>query len=530
MSLDNYEIVKELGRGGMGTVFLANDKRLKRQVAIKVLKIPPGMSDEDIEKSINSFKREAVAIANLAHNNIVCVYDIGHTENINYIVMELIDGAPLSKILNLQGQPFNLETGLKIADEICDSLSYIHKNKVIHRDIKPENIIYTAKGISKLTDFGISKFVGDDQLQFNDPPGSIKGTILYISPEQLQSPETVDGRADMYSFGVSLYELLTGKLPFDGSSPREVIMKILTDTPIAPSKIAKDLLPHIDAVIMKTLEKDPSKRYDSIDELRDELRNISDFRTKYAVQPMKKNDKQQKYYYSQIQIESLEDIVTTAKLLPEAGQQRFIYESEILLSKYMDEYKEQVKEKELAIGNNSSINQIDKYNNDEENNYSEDLTATDSSNFIQSFSCIVPKITQEGLNAARAMTMPIDLRLFLGKTNGNSTFKQIIDDSYSSENLTNVFNNLYNSSQKNYITLERVREPKGDVYLGEMLVEFDLVKKFQLDQCLTLKNKQNASSPTPKLIGEILLDSGYITRDKLLYILKLQHWYRRLLA
>ncbi|RZK13299.1 MAG: serine/threonine protein kinase, partial [Flavobacterium sp.] len=333
---DNYEIVKELGRGGMGAVFLANDKRLKRQVAIKVLKIPAGMSDSGIEDTINNFKREAVAIANLAHNNIVCVYDIGNKDNLHYIVMELIDGFPLSRILKTQGQPFSLETTLKISEEICDALIYTHKNKVIHRDIKPENIIYTAKGVSKLSDFGIAKFIGDENLQVVEQPGSIKGTILYISPEQLQSPESVDGRSDMYSFAVSLYELLTGRLPFEGESPREVIMKILTEEPIHPSKINKDLIPHIDHVLLKALSKEPSKRYDNIAEFRDELRNISDFRARYSVQPMKQAEaKQEKYYYSQLAIESFEDITKYSRMLPEAGQQRLLYEIEMLFSSFI---------------------------------------------------------------------------------------------------------------------------------------------------------------------------------------------------
>lgn len=530
MSIDNYEIVKELGRGGMGAVFLANDKRLKRQVAIKVLKIPPGMSDAGIEDTINNFKREAVAIANLAHNNIVCVYDIGNKDNLHYIVMELIDGFPLSRILKTQGQPFNLETTLKISEEICDALIYTHKNKVIHRDIKPENIIYTAKGVSKLSDFGIAKFIGDENLQVIEQPGSIKGTILYISPEQLQSPESVDGRSDMYSFAVSLYELLTGRLPFEGESPREVIMKILTEEPIAPSKINKDLLPHIDHVLLKALSKEPSKRYDNITEFRDELRNISDFRARYSVQPMKQVEtKQEKYYYSQLAIESFEDITKYSRMLPEAGQQRLLYEIEMLFSKYMEEYKDEL--------DNEAANQTSSYNSKKEEMNVENLSfeshintesiGSSESGFVESFSYVVPKIQPGGMDSLRSMSVPMELIIFLGKINGVSSFKQILDASYPDDKINDIFNLLYNSVQKNLISLEIKGSPQSPILIGDMMLVLNAVTRFNLNNAL-IKKRQLEGTPNAKLIGEMLLDAGYLTREKLLHVLRLQHWYRRL--
>ncbi|GIW23088.1 MAG: hypothetical protein KatS3mg068_2095 [Candidatus Sericytochromatia bacterium] len=260
----------------------------------------------------------------------------------HYIVMELIEGSPLSKLLKLQGQPFPLEYVLKISDEICDALYYIHKNKVIHRDIKPENIIYTSKGVAKLTDFGIAKFEGDKEMESANK-GGITGTILYMSPEQLQDPDGVDGRADMYSMAVSIYELLTGKLPFTAETPREAIMKILKDEPIPPSKIAKDLLPHIDPIIVKAMAKDRDKRFSDVAEFKEELRKISEYRSKFAIQPMKlENKKEGKAVYSQISIDDIDDVKKYYNKLPEMAQQRILYEFEMLLAKFLEEYKEEM--------------------------------------------------------------------------------------------------------------------------------------------------------------------------------------------
>lgn len=537
MSLDNYEIIKELGRGGMGAVFLANDRRLKRQVAIKVLKLPPELTPDLKLESINNFKREAVAIANLSHNNIVCVYDIGNDADVHYIVMELIDGSPLSKILKLQGHPFHIDTTLKIADEICDALYYVHKNNVIHRDIKPENIIYTGKGISKLTDFGIAKFAGDENMKVGKA-GDVKGTILYISPEQLQSPDSVDGRADIYSFGVSLYELLTGRLPFEGESPREVIMKILRDEPIAPSKIIKDLVPHIDHVILKALTKDPDKRYKNVEEFRNELKNVKDFLSRSSFQSgiknMKKNDEQ---FYSQVAIDSPEDIVKFVNMLPESGQQRFLYESEMLLSKYFNEFEDHINREKQSSANKLSYNQENDDDNDWNNKQREVVvpivkeSQTTGSPFINSFSYLVPKITFSGrqllLNSKTGMTGPIDPVIFLGKINDVKTLRQIMDEDYLGDKMISTFNTFVSLHQKDQISVEIVSGFKQNIFLGDIMVSLGLVNQKQLDNCLNAKDKYNTQN---KMIGEILIDSGYLTRDKLLTALKIQHWYKRLFA
>lgn len=527
MSLDNYEIIKELGRGGMGAVFLANDKRLKRQVAIKVLKVSNSSNSKTVEETINNFKREAVAIANLSHNNIVCIYDIGNKDSIHYFVMELIDGAPLSKILSHQHHPFSLETVLTIADEICDALSYVHKNKVIHRDIKPENIIYTAKCISKLTDFGIAKFAGDENLSVNAPPGAIKGTILYISPEQLQKPEFVDGRSDMYSLAVSLYELLTGVLPFQGETPREVIMKILTELPVPPSKIATDLLPHIDPVILKALSKDPDKRFSGIDEFREELKVISDYRTRFAIQGIKRTEaKKENYYYSQISIESFEDLVKHSKILPEDGQLRLLYEIEMLFSKYLHEYREIIDKQPNADTVNKNVPPPPPGDEAKPADYKQ---VEKRSAFVNSFNYFVPKVGVEGMAALKSLSVQMELINFLSKINGVNTFMQIIEQSYSLDKLPVVFNLLYNSASKNLLVIDVNQQPAEPIVIGDMMVDLKVITKIQLDFSLKRKNQQ-ANSSDSKLIGEILVEDGYITREKLLHVLKLQHWYRRLFA
>lgn len=590
MSLENYEIVKELGRGGMGAVFLANDKRLKRQVAIKVLKAPPNTDPLALQNTIINFKREAVAIANLMHNNIVCVYDIGQDKDIHYIVMELIEGQPLSKILKGQGS-FDLETVLKISYEICDALYYVHKNKVIHRDIKPENIIYTAKGISKLTDFGIAKFAGDENMVAQKGPGDVKGTILYISPEQLQAPDHVDGRADMYSYAVSMYELLTGVTPFQGESAREVIMKILTQEPIAPSKIKTDLLPHIDPIILKALSKEPDKRFANIEEFTEELKKIGEFRSRFSIQGLKNVNKENKdnFFYSQISIDSFEDVLEHSKKFPDSAQQRMLYEIEILFSKYAEEYKEQMgttkasdssymnkndytdKENYQETSNynqtirqtqennySQSIRQTQELKNFNPNNYAQSIrqsgeiknfnpnnyiqnqgftpppppqTGESNSPFFESFAFIIPKLTQDGIESTkynnRTTMVRLELNLFLSKITGTTNFKDLIKMSYASDKPYNVFNLLYDSVQKGYVYLETTNSPKEPILLGDIMLFLGMITPMQLEHGIRVKN-QISKSPDAKLIGELLIEAGYLTRDKLLLALKIQHWYRRL--
>jgi serine/threonine protein kinase len=304
-------------------------------------------------------------------------------------------------------------------------------------------------------------------------------------------------------------------------------MKILTEEPIAPSKIATDLLPHIDQVILKALSKDPSKRYSNVQEFRDELKNISDFRSRYAVQPMKMGEtKSEKYYYNQISINSYSDLVKHSKMLPEAGQERLLYEIEMLFHKYMEEYKDQITHKNNAVSLSDTTDDIDESYLSFESHIDVEEIGNSTSGFIDSFNYVIPKLTKLGSDSLKGMSISMDFIIFLGKVNGTSTLKQFFDTNYP-EKIHDAFNQVYNCVQKNFLTLEIKDNPKSPILIGDMMIILHIVTKFQLDFALN-KKKTLDGTPNSKLIGEILLESGYLTRDKLLHVLKLQHWYRRL--
>jgi serine/threonine protein kinase len=279
----NYILIKELGRGTSGIVYLAHDTKLNRYVAVKQLTLDSELTESLKEEIIYNFKREAIAIANLNHENIVNVYDIAQEGNSHYIIMEFIEGISLSKIIRLHEIP--VEMTLNIVIQICDALSYIHKNGVIHRDIKPENIIFLGQGQAKLLDFGFAKLTEFGSAKFSEDSriehstGSLIGTILYMSPEQLQDSDDVDERADIYSLAVSLFEMLTGELPFHGDSIGEVVMKILTDEPLPPSAVNPGLPKSLDKIILKAMSKNTKNRYSTISQFSDDIRNFLEFQT-----------------------------------------------------------------------------------------------------------------------------------------------------------------------------------------------------------------------------------------------------------
>ena len=265
--LGPYEILSPIGKGGMGEVYRAHDSRLKRDVAIKV----------STAQFSERFEREAQAIAALNHSNICQLYDIGP----NYLVMEYIEGTPLVS----KDRPLPLDLALKYAVQICDALDAAHKKGITHRDLKPQNILATKGGI-KLLDFGLARLATAIP-QTAKPPAEatltmaltgkneIVGTIYYMSPEQLQAQSTgqeIDGRSDIFSFGLVLYEMLTGKRAFDGSSPASVIAAIM-ERP-APS-IANVAPPALDWVLKRCLEKDPENRWQTARDLKAELERIA---------------------------------------------------------------------------------------------------------------------------------------------------------------------------------------------------------------------------------------------------------------
>ena len=258
-----YLVESELGRGGMATVFKGTDTVLGRPVAVKVLS-PQYAGDANF---VTRFRREAQSAARLNHPNLVSVYDTGTDDGIHFIVMEYVDAKTLADYLAGGGRIMP-ERAIEIAEAVCDALSMAHAHGIIHRDIKPANIMITSKGDVKVTDFGIARVIsGADTIA---QTAAVLGTASYLSPEQAQSLP-VDQRSDIYSLGVVLYEMVTGRPPFSGDSPVMVASKHVLEQPTPPSKLNRDVAPALEAVIMKALSKNPDNRYQDADEMRADL-------------------------------------------------------------------------------------------------------------------------------------------------------------------------------------------------------------------------------------------------------------------
>ncbi|MEG0134306.1 MAG: protein kinase, partial [Clostridium sp.] len=223
-----YELLEKIGEGGMAEVYKARCNKLNRFVAVKILRKQFANNEEISQK----FKKEATAIANLSDTNIVNILDVGTQDDIDYIVMELVNGKTLKEFINFNGS-LGYITAIKIALQIAKALDCAHKNNIIHRDIKPQNILITESGDVKVTDFGIAKSTDSSTITNTT---SIIGSAHYLSPEQAKGTY-VDCRADIYSFGIVLYEMVTGRLPFDGDSPVTVALKHLQENPVAPKEI-----------------------------------------------------------------------------------------------------------------------------------------------------------------------------------------------------------------------------------------------------------------------------------------------------
>jgi eukaryotic-like serine/threonine-protein kinase len=249
----------------MADVYLAEDQELGRRVAIKILNSRHGNDDQFIER----FRREAKNAAALNHPNIVSIYDRGEAENTYYIAMEFLDGRTLKELIVGRGAaPINV--AIEYARQILSALRFAHRHGIVHRDIKPHNALVDSEGRVKVTDFGIAR-AGTSQMT---ETGSIVGTAQYLSPEQARGGE-VDPRSDLYSLGVVLYELLTGKTPFDGETPVEIAMKHLSTTPKPPSKLRPDVPRELDMVVMRALAKNPDERYQSADEMEGDLERVA---------------------------------------------------------------------------------------------------------------------------------------------------------------------------------------------------------------------------------------------------------------
>ena len=266
---NRYEIIEKVGNGGMATVYKAEDKVLKRNVAVKVLKDEFTTDEEFIKR----FEIEAQSAARLTHPNIVSIYDVGSEDNLYYIVMELIRGKTLKEIIVEERGPLPWKWSVNVAIQIASALEMAHKNNIIHRDIKPHNIIITEDGIAKVTDFGIAKAVSNSTITAF---GTTIGSVHYFSPEHARGGYT-DAKSDLYSLGVVMYEMVTGRVPFDADTPVSVALKHMQEEPEEPIELNPNLPSAVNRIIMKALKKDTTLRYqtatDMLADLKQALKN-----------------------------------------------------------------------------------------------------------------------------------------------------------------------------------------------------------------------------------------------------------------
>jgi beta-lactam-binding protein with PASTA domain len=252
-----YRALKRLGAGGMAEVWCAEDEVLGRRVALKLL----GSRFAEDPEFRERFRREAQAAAGLAHPNIVGIFDRAEWEGTPYIAMELVDGRTLKEMVTERG-PLPPAVAVNFVEQMLRALGYAHRRGIVHRDVKPQNVIIDREGTAKVADFGIARAANSSDMT---QTGTMVGTVQYFSPEQAQGLP-VDPRSDLYSAGVVLYELLTGRLPFEGEAPVSIALKHVNERPVPPGQLRPGLPPALEAVVMRSMEKDPALRYQSADE------------------------------------------------------------------------------------------------------------------------------------------------------------------------------------------------------------------------------------------------------------------------
>ena len=255
---NRYQIIEKIGNGGMATVYKAKCLVLNRYVAVKILRDEFTTDEEFIKR----FNIEAQAAASLTHPNIVSVYDVGNEGNLYYIVMELVKGKTLKEIIVEDGA-LSWKWAVKVAMQIASALEMAHRNNIIHRDIKPHNIIITEDGVAKVTDFGIAKAVSNSTITAF---GTTIGSVHYFSPEHARGGFT-DAKSDLYSLGVVMYEMVTGRVPFDSDTPVSVALKHMQEEPVEPMIIKPDLPKSVNDIILKAMKKNTEERYASATEM-----------------------------------------------------------------------------------------------------------------------------------------------------------------------------------------------------------------------------------------------------------------------
>ncbi len=274
-SIAHYRIIKKLGAGGMGEVYLALDTKLDRKVAIKVLP-PDFLAEENLKKRLI---REAQAAAKLEHPNICAIYDVNEADSVTFIVMQYIEGETLAEKMNRQ--PLGVSTALTIVEQAAEGLGEAHAHGIVHRDIKPQNMMLTRRGQLKILDFGLAKQMrSSDTVDHEAPtatllssPGLVVGTMPYMSPEQVQG-ETLDASSDIFSLGVTLYEMLAGKHPFKHKSAAVTMSRILLGEPIPTEQFQAQVSPELQTLLSKMLRKDKAARYQSTEDLLTDLRQL----------------------------------------------------------------------------------------------------------------------------------------------------------------------------------------------------------------------------------------------------------------
>ncbi len=272
---ERYELNHLIARGGMAEVYRARDRLLDRPVALKVL-----FSELSVDRSfVERFRREAQAAAKLSHPNIVPVFDWGEDTGSYFIVMEFIDGRPLSSILKSAG-PLSAERTAEVGAHVAAALGFAHRHGVIHRDVKPGNVLITEEQQVKVTDFGIARAINTEESLTQT--GAVMGTATYFSPEQAEGIG-VDARSDIYSLGVVLFEMVTGRPPFLGDTPVAVASKHVRDHPPAPRELNPSIPPTFEAIILKSMAKDPAHRYATAEELREDLLRFNEGRSVLAM-------------------------------------------------------------------------------------------------------------------------------------------------------------------------------------------------------------------------------------------------------